>query len=97
NRATVVTSVEKPASAQPVHGGGLQSRPNSASLQNLTTGELSTAGYAGTGSFPHGGCGPVCAFPCIWQRIITENANRIMVVITGASWKQRAKPSGPRP
>src|SRR5665213_1848616 len=28
------------------------------------------------GSIPHGGCGPNCAYPCVWQSSIANNANQ---------------------
>src|ERR1700722_7376174 len=76
NRATVVTNVVKPTAAQPVHAGGLQSRPKSDLLHDFTMAESSRAGYAGTGSCPQGGCGPSCAYPRVWQSSIANNTNR---------------------
>ena len=44
NLAAVVTSVVKPTSAQPVHAGGFQSRPNSDLLHDFTMAKSSRPG-----------------------------------------------------
>src|SRR3989304_5437188 len=60
-RATVTTNVVKPESVQPVHAGGIQSRPDSARPQPLTVGDSSRSGEGGKVALPQGGCGPASA------------------------------------
>src|SRR6187399_3609287 len=57
NRPAVATSVEKPRAVQPLHVGGIQSRPSSPPSQNFVTGCLSNSDQEGNGTFSHGSSG----------------------------------------
>src|SRR6266852_8873743 len=85
NRATVVTNLVKPTAAQPVHAGGLQSRPKSDSLQDFTMAESSRPGYGGMGSFLHGGCGPNGGSPPMMRAACSAG---------GKSWKRSSSWTG---